>query len=784
MADKQGVLSALDPNSLSEAGLQQEEGFTGLEKAGEVAKQVWSGMSPLEKTALVTAPVPIAGDVAGLAADIDMYANRPEERTGLNYLLSVAGLLPFVPSRVQAKAAAEGIEQLAKQSPSGRIATSKQPFVTRGTQFLEEKIKGNFPKDDLLRQIESSDLPTTDKLMLQEAVESAQVDAKGRINQFSLRDEYEKLSPENRTFINVVEPGPGRFATYDNLTGNDLGIVQIGVRVPETGKYFEEEVADSVNKALDLDRFMGSNLLTEKMALTKALESTLPEFAEDFKELQKQQRKLFEISEKNNEMQALQLAFDDLSKGDIDSALRMLTFNNGKAAINLRTHPELLQKEIDRGLILDLGSNMTRDQAREELLRRGVDPNTVKGHFIKEDLEYASLSYPEEVADHRYFDLRKSSTTSPYTITNPKDVFDIAERKFRDLIGDGIGVVGPETADIINQVTDLDDNFVMFNKFRELRHVARKKRDMIDNDAKVVEKEVRNFTARFDKKLRKEGYMPNAYRPRQHTSLDIKDKDTSPMSIARFADIDAKLADGTETKNMHYAELQSDYADDLRTRGPTKGSAAIDDAEVIELEAGLNDNIQRLEASKTELMPEGDPAIQLKIDSAEKKIERLKERAQRAKDYPDESYDVPELYPEMGERGNAQQVIEIIGATMGAVQRGKNSVSFPIPDDVASDVAKPLYNPTKFNNNIREAVKRLGKDYKSTLVEFTDKNGNVVQRPGITWSPETEPRIGKESIGGVKMFRGGGIINAKPPIRGNSGIVDVIKQYRRDGLMD
>ena len=34
------------------------------------------------------------------------------------------------------------------------------------------------------------------------------------------------------------------------------------------------------------------------------------------------------------------------------------------------------------------------------------------------------------------------------------------------------------------------------------------------------------------------------------------------------------------------------------------------------------------------------------------------------------------------------------------------------------------------------------------------------------------------------MFRGGGIIDVKRPIRGNSGIVDVIKQYRRDGLMD
>ena len=77
----------------------------------------------------------------------------------------------------------------------------------------------------------------------------------------------------------------------------------------------------------------------------------------------------------------------------------------------------------------------------------------------------------------------------------------------------------------------------------------------------------------------------------------------------------------------------------------------------------------------------------------------------------------------------------------------------------------------------------MGKGYQQTFIEFTDKNGDVVKRPGITWSG-AEPAIGKESIGGVKMFQGGGIVNAKPPVRGNSGIVDVIKQYRRDGLMD
>ena len=36
----------------------------------------------------------------------------------------------------------------------------------------------------------------------------------------------------------------------------------------------------------------------------------------------------------------------------------------------------------------------------------------------------------------------------------------------------------------------------------------------------------------------------------------------------------------------------------------------------------------------------------------------------------------------------------------------------------------------------------------------------------------------------VQKFRGGGIVKARPPVRGNSGIVDVIRKYRREGLMD
>lgn len=54
--------------------------------------------NPLQGAAIATTPVPVVGDVIGLLADADMYANEPESRNLLNYGLSALGVLPFVPN--------------------------------------------------------------------------------------------------------------------------------------------------------------------------------------------------------------------------------------------------------------------------------------------------------------------------------------------------------------------------------------------------------------------------------------------------------------------------------------------------------------------------------------------------------------------------------------------------------------------------------------------------------------------------------------------------------------
>ena len=100
-----------DPLTLSESGIASVKGAPALQRAGKAAVEAVKGMTPLQQTALATAPIPVVGDAAGIAADVEMYATQPEERTGLNYLMSAVGLLPFVPSASQLRAASKAVRK-------------------------------------------------------------------------------------------------------------------------------------------------------------------------------------------------------------------------------------------------------------------------------------------------------------------------------------------------------------------------------------------------------------------------------------------------------------------------------------------------------------------------------------------------------------------------------------------------------------------------------------------------------------------------------------------------
>ena len=69
-------------------------------KIAEVGGEVWDNMNYLDRAALVTAPLPVVGDVTGLIADAYMYATKPEERTAFNYALTGASVVGALPASV------------------------------------------------------------------------------------------------------------------------------------------------------------------------------------------------------------------------------------------------------------------------------------------------------------------------------------------------------------------------------------------------------------------------------------------------------------------------------------------------------------------------------------------------------------------------------------------------------------------------------------------------------------------------------------------------------------
>ncbi|MAA66527.1 MAG: hypothetical protein CL581_17355 [Alteromonadaceae bacterium] len=81
--------------------IQQEDLKTQLDEKYRQVREFFSavteGMSPLEKAAIASTPVPLLGDVLGLSADMEMYFTEPESRTFFNVMMTGASLLPFVP---------------------------------------------------------------------------------------------------------------------------------------------------------------------------------------------------------------------------------------------------------------------------------------------------------------------------------------------------------------------------------------------------------------------------------------------------------------------------------------------------------------------------------------------------------------------------------------------------------------------------------------------------------------------------------------------------------------
>lgn len=76
---------------------------------------------PSGNSVLALSGVPGLSDAAGLAADYEMYRDEPESRTAVNYGLSAAGLLPFVPNAAGIVRAAKAPKKTVKGYRAQRV---------------------------------------------------------------------------------------------------------------------------------------------------------------------------------------------------------------------------------------------------------------------------------------------------------------------------------------------------------------------------------------------------------------------------------------------------------------------------------------------------------------------------------------------------------------------------------------------------------------------------------------------------------------------------------------
>jgi hypothetical protein len=119
------MASILDALTVSDAGTEKDKRFKTAKRIADAGKEIWGNMNLLEKAALATAPIPILGDVTGLASDAYMYATNPEERTPLNAGLSLLGMLPLIPSASATRKVTEAGFEIA--GPKGPIKATVQP---------------------------------------------------------------------------------------------------------------------------------------------------------------------------------------------------------------------------------------------------------------------------------------------------------------------------------------------------------------------------------------------------------------------------------------------------------------------------------------------------------------------------------------------------------------------------------------------------------------------------------------------------------------------------------
>jgi hypothetical protein len=247
---------------------------------------------------------------------------------------------------------------------------------------------------------------------------------------------------------------------------------------------------------------------------------------------------------------------------------------------------------------------------------------------------------------------------------------------------------------------------------------------------------------------------PNRVYASQHPTVT---SGAHPVGFSRFVEHEIDVPGYGTLQGRHVLDLQSDLAQDVRSRGPKGGSAARDQAEY--------DNLNEQRSKMLLMEPAKNEAAQknreIEIAKMEKRILDLGKRL-RSKST---DYSLEQPFAGFEKRAAVEQQLLMKNAIQAAMRAGKNFVTFPGNESAQ----RKLYEKVK--PNLTQVIKDLGGEKSGfelkpiqlppSTSEVTLPNGTVthplgepVTAWGIIWSPEAAARIQQS---GVPFAKGGSV---------------------------
>jgi hypothetical protein len=153
-------------------------------------------------------------------------------------------------------------------------------------------------------------------------------------------------------------------------------------------------------------------------------------------------------------------------------------------------------------------------------------------------------------------------------------------------------------------------------------------------------------------------------------------------------------------------------------------------------------------------------------------------------------YSVPEIMPKMFDESSqayrALQKAAIKEAVLNASERGKRAVVLP---DASASNRPDLYKPERMKSLANLVAKELGDGF--DVQKLTVSSGTKYMDPENPrkfetnqWAIVFDPKKADKYVDENMKFRYGGLVSLPRRSRGKEGIADVIRKYRREGLMD